>query len=596
MASKNYSANLKVGATMSSSVGRVFGTVNKRIKEQESTLKKLRSHYKNASKGVGEYAGKLDQLQREIDQTERKLKALRGLANLPFGGVGKAMVGDFKRLGMVAGVAGVAIGGISAAIGKVTIDFLKMADDLADTAESLNISVEALQMWEYAAADVGVAATRLHGGLARLQGGMEQGSKNIQRIFEDLGLNMERVKKLAPEKQLEVIAEAFKDYKGETSKAFMAAQLFGRANVNLVAVLNKGKQGLENYNKEAREAGFLLDDAAMAAAGKADVAYRKLGATMQGLRNQIALQFIPVFTRLVDKFSAFLRDHAPAIRDWAEKFALAIEAKGVPALVMLMDKLPGIIDGFATFARNVYDVVDAMQSAVGGWDNLGMILLAANFAPTILAIGKLVIAVGSLSKALWALAPAWLAGMGPVAWVTAAIGGIGAVLFSIVDPGGPLDILGRMFPETMEKVRRSAQAVGEWMEDKIDSLIAKLKELISWFDKLTGLGVGDFFSGGFGGPASTGKPDYTLPRTNYSGILGVVPKGDRPPIPGLDEKTPAPSATKDDILEHLKPQSNNTYNINVNAPGADGADIAERIRRAFERQPLFDSDGALVPG
>jgi hypothetical protein len=77
----------------------------------------------------------------------------------------------------------------------------------------------------------------------------------------------------------------------------------------------------------------------------------------------------------------------------------------------------------------------------------------------------------------------------------------------------------------------------------------------------------------------------------------VVPKGDRPPIPGLDSKAPAPAATKDDLLQFLKPQSsNNTYNINVNAPGANGDDIAERIRRAFETKPLFDSNSALVPG
>jgi hypothetical protein len=314
-----------------------------------------------------------------------------------------------------------------------------------------------------------------------------------------------------------------------------------------------------------------------------------MGITLLGLRNTIAIQFVPALTRLVDKFSTFVRENGPQIREWASRFGVLLETKVVPALGDLLVKLPGIVDGLASFGGKVYEIADGLQEFLGGWDNLAIALVALNFAPTIAAIGK-------LASALWTLSGASWAATGPMGLLVAAIGGISLALFSIVDPGGPLDILGRMFPETMEKVRNAAQAVGEWMEDKIDSLIAKLKELIGWFDKLTGLGVGDFFSGGFGGPASTGKPDYALPRTNYSGILGVVPKGDRPPIPGLDEKTPAPSATKDDILEHLKPQSNNTYNINVNAPGADGADIAERIRRAFERQPLFDSDGALVPG
>jgi hypothetical protein len=210
--------------------------------------------------------------------------------------------------------------------------------------------------------------------------------------------------------------------------------------------------------------------------------------------------------------------------------------------------------------------------------------VAANFAPTILALGK-------LAAAMWTLSGASLA----VVWPIALIGAFGLAIASIVDPGGPLDILGRMFPETMEKIRTSVQGVGEWIEDQIDAVIGKIKELIGWFDKLTGLGIGDFFSSGFGGPASTGAPDYRLPQKPYGSILGVMPKGEKSPLelPPPD----APPATKEDLIEFLKPQSsNNTYNINVNAPGANGDDIAERIRRSFERKPLYDSDGALVPG
>jgi hypothetical protein len=40
----------------------------------------------------------------------------------------------------------------------------------------------------------------------------------------------------------------------------------------------------------------------------------------------------------------------------------------------------------------------------------------------------------------------------------------------------------------------------------------------------------------------------------------------------------------------------NSFNINVNAPGADGRRIADQIRNEFNRKPLFDMDGALAPG
>jgi hypothetical protein len=588
MASKNYSANLKIGAVMGSSVGRVFGNVNKRIKEQEATLKKLRASYKQASKGTGEYAGKLDQLQREIDQTEAKLKRMKAAANFNLGSVGSTMAGDFKRLAKGAGIAAGAVAAVGASVFYVTKGFVDWADDIGDSAEALGMSTQALQTWQFAAATVGVGGAKMTASIARFSKAIAEGGKATEETIDKLGVNAARLQQLSLDEQLEVIAEAFKDYKG-TDKAAIAMRLFGKSGYQLAGILSRGKKGLDEFRKAGEETGAVLDDEAAEAAGKAASALDMMGITLLGLRNTIAIQFVPALTRLVDKFSTFVRENGPQIREWASRFGVLLETKVVPALGDLLVKLPGIVDGLASFGGKVYEIADGLQEFLGGWDNLAIALVALNFAPTIAAIGK-------LASALWTLSGASWAATGPMGLLVAAIGGISLALFSIVDPGGPLDILGRMFPETMEKVRNAAQAVGEWMEDKIDSLIAKLKELIGWFDKLTGLGVGDFFSGGFGGPASTGKPDYALPRTNYSGILGVVPKGDRPPIPGLDEKTPAPSATKDDILEHLKPQSNNTYNINVNAPGADGADIAERIRRAFERQPLFDSDGALVPG
>ena len=589
MASKNYSANLKIGAVMSSSVGRVFGNVNKRIKEQEATLKKLRASYKEASKGTGEYAGKLDQLQKEIDQTEAKLKRMRAAANFNLGSIGSAFTGDLKRLAVGAGVAAGAITAVGASIYTVTKGFVDWADDIGDSAEALGMSTQALQTWQFAAATVGVAGQRVTASIAKFSKTVMEGGDATDEAFKKLGINGERFRKLGLDEQLEVFAEAFKDYKG-LDKTALAMRFMGRSGYQLAGVLSKGKKGLDDFRKAGEETGAVLDDEAAAAAGKAASALDMMGITMIGLRNTIAIQFVPALTRMVEKFTSFVRNNGPQIQAWATNFATLIETRVVPALGQMMDKLPGIVEGFASFATKAYNVADALQKVVGGWDNLGLILLTANFAPTILAVGK-------LTKALYGLAPAWVAGMGPIAWAAAAVGGLYLAITSIVDPGGPLDILGKLFPETMEKVRNAVKKAADYITGILDTITAKIESMFAAIDKLTGLGTRDLFFGGFGGAASTGKPDYSIPRTNYSGVLGVVPKGDRPPIPGLDSKTPAPSATKDDILQLLKPQSsNNTYNINVNAPGANGDDIAERIRRAFETKPLFDSNSALVPG
>jgi prefoldin subunit 5 len=601
MANKNYSANLKIGAIMSSSVGRVFGSVKTKIKDQEATLKKLRAAYKDASKGTGEYAGKLDELQREIDQTEAKLKRMKAAANFSLGSVGSAFSGDLKRLATGAGIAAGAIAAVGASVYTVTKGFVDWADDIGDSAEALQMSTQALQTWQFAAATVGVGGSKMTASIARFSKAISDGSDATAETLGKLGINAKRIKKLGLDQQLEVIAEAFKDYKG-ADRAAIAMKLFGKSGYQLAGILAKGKKGLDDFRKAGEETGAVLDDEAAEAAGKAASALDMMGITMIGLRNTIAIQFVPALTRMVDKFTVLVRENGPQIREWATRFATLIETRVVPALGKFLDKLPGIIEGLASFATNAYEVGDALQKIVGGWDNLGLILLAANFAPTILALGK-------MAKALYALGPAWVVGMGPVAWVIGAIAGIGLVLFSIFDEGGPLDILGKMFPDTMGAIRDSAGEAANYISDKIDMITEKIEAMFKALDRLTGLSTHDLFFGEFGGKASTGKPDYTLPRTNYSGILGVVPKGDR--LPSVGDSLPkgrtgesgmvlppreAPAATKEDLLEYLKPQSNNTYNINVTAPGANGDDIAERIRRSFQTKPLFDSDGALAPG
>jgi hypothetical protein len=588
---KNFAANLKIGALLGSSVNRVFGGLKNKIKDQEGTLKKLRAAYKEASKGTGEYAGKLDELQREIDQTERKLKSMRAAAKYDIGkglsGVGSTFLGDAKRLAVGAGIVVGATAAVGGAVYTTTKSFVDWADDIGDSAEALQMSTQALQTWQFAAATVGVGGSKMTAGIAKFSKSIADGGTATEETLDKLGVNAKRLKKLSLDEQLEVIAEAFKDYKG-TDRAALAMRLFGRSGYQLAGILAKGKKGLDEFRKAGEETGAVLDDDAAEAAGEAAAALDMFGITMVGLRNTIAIQFVPTLKRLVDRFTKFVRDNGPQIKKWAEDFANMIETKAVPAIGKLIDNLPGLISDFTKFAKKAWDITIAVKDFLGGWDKLGFALLAINFAPTILAVGNLAAGIGKLAWALYGLAPAWVAGMGPIAWAAAAAGSLFLVLSSIVDPGGPMDILGKVFPKTMEAIRNVLKNVCDWIDNRIEITSKKLYDMLPDWAR----GLVDYMS--FDGVSS--KPNYSLPKTPYGSILGNPPKGTGT-IPLSLPQPDAPPATKEDLLEFLKPQSsNNTYNINVNAPGANGDDIAERIRRAFERKPLFDSDGALAPG
>lgn len=585
---KNFAANLKIGAVMGSSVGRVFGGLKNKIKDQEANLKKLRAAYKEASKGTGEFAGSLDKLQAEIAESEAKLKRLKAAARFDIGkamsGIGSTFAGDAKRLAVGAGLLVGAVTAVGAAVMTTTKGFVDWADDIGDSAEALGMSTQSLQTWQFAAATVGVGGAKMTASIAKFSKTVMDGGDKTDEALGKLTINASRLRKLGLDQQLEVVAEAFKNYNG-ADKAALAMKLFGRSGYQLAGVLSKGKKGLDDFRKAGEETGAVLTDEAAKAAGDAASALDMFGITMVGLRNTIAIQFVPTLQRLTERFTTLIRENGPQIRKWATDFAAMIEAKVVPALGTFLDKLPSIIEGLSNIATKVFTVTSAIAKLVGGWENFGTILVALNFAPTILA-------VGNLAKGLFVLSGATWAAVGPIGLLVLAITGIGLAIASIVDPGGPLDILGTMFPETMEKIRRAVETAVNWISDKFDMLGEKIRGFMVKLGELTGLG-------GFFGSSNIGqdfKPNqYDLPKTNYGSILGVKPSGAPNPLIGVQPA--APPATKEDLIEYLKPQSsNNTYNINVNAPGANGEDIAERIRRAFERKPLFDSDGALVPG
>jgi hypothetical protein len=579
MASKNFSANLKIGAMMGSSVGRVFGGLKSKLKEQETTLKGLRAAYKEAAKGTGEYAGRLDELRTKTAAAERELKRLRAAANFDVGkglkNVGSIFGADLRRAGMVGGVVGAAGLGIAKNMLDITATFekaltvLKTVEGSGEKAqksftwiqdfaqrtpfELQQVLDSFVKLKAYGIDPIRGDTLRILGDTASAMG--KDVNDAVEAMADAVTGENERLKEfgIKAAKEGEKITYEYTDRAGKTVSKMVDAANREQIKSTLLAIFNsKYKGAMDDQSKTWNGMISNMKDS------WARFAYMVMSSgPFEALKNQLQ--------GFLDKLAVWAEDGT--MKKWAEKTGQWMLETG--------KKIGEVVTG-------LWKALDAAQNFLGGWDNLGIALVALNFLPTIAAVGK-------LSAALWVLTGATWAAVAPLALVGVAIAGIGLFIASVIDPGGPLDLLGKLFPETMEKIRVSIQAVGEYIEDKIDAAIGKLQELLNWFGKLTG--IGDFFSGTAGPSAA---PNYDIPRAPAS-ILGVMPKGERSPLtlPQPD----APPATKEDLLEFIKPQaSNSTYNINVNAPGSNGDDIADRIRRAFERKPLFDSDGALVPG
>jgi hypothetical protein len=576
---KNFAANMKIGAMMGSSVGRVFGGVNKKVKEQEAVLKSLRAAYKEASKGSGEFAGNLAKLEREITSAESKLKRLRAAAKIDLGasmkGIGSKFMGDTKRLGVVGGVMGAAGVGIAKNMLDVTAAFeksltvLKTVEGSAEKAgQSFAWIQDFAQKTPFELQQVTDAFVRLRaygidpirGDTLRILGDTASAmGKDVMDAVEAIadattGEN-ERLKEfgIKAAKEGAKTTYTWTDRTGKQMKKTIDGNNRALIQSTLLAIWNsKYKGAMDEQSKTWNGMVSNLKDT------WARFAYDVMqSGPFEELKKQLG--------GLLDQFVVFAKDGT--LKRWAEqtgKFMVDAGSK------------------IGTIATTLYNVLNAVQNFLGGWDKLVYAIIGLNFAPTIAAFASMTTSLWTLTGASWAAVGPWLglaAAIGAVylAWTNldtlekfwdATIpyewqAAVGLAIITVMDKITELyDKFIGFNKWIIEETPKAAKVMGDafigvfkWIGEKIDMVLGKIEALGNGALNL-GKKIGDFF--GFGGGASPTAAPVT-PKENMPG-----------------NKTSM--------------NQNNNININVNAPGADGRRIADQLRNEFNRKPLYDMD------
>lgn len=585
---KNFAANLKIGAIMGSSVGKVFGGVKRKMKEQETELKRLRAAYKEAAKGTGEYAGKLDQLQREIDQTESKLKRLRAASKIDLGkslrGVGSKFWGDTKRLGIAGGV----IGGAGLAIGKNMLDttasfeksltILKTVEGSGEKAqksfgwiqdfaqrtpfELQQVTDAFVRMRAYGMDPIRGDALRVLGDTASAMG--KDVMDAVEAVADALTGENERLKEFGIKgaKQGGKITYEYTNRAGKQMRKTVDANNRAMIQSTLLAIWNeKYKGAMDEQSKTWNGMVSNLKDS------WARFAYMVMqSGPFEGLKVELG--------NLLKQVEIWANDGT--MKRWADQTGKFMMKAG---------------SEIKKFGIQLFTALDYVQNLLGGWDKLVWAIVAVNFAPTILALGSMAKALFLVGKAAWASLGPWGILIGLVVGLVAIFKNLDAVgarvnqffddlYWGLAPLGSPrfTDMIGNglfeiqlAIEDLWDKVKNGAtlvyesiklaflnigQAMIDGMRVGFDWITSKLNGMISGFDRF-GQSVKSFF--GFGGESSSGS------------AAPITPSSSMPPrVSGATQ--------------------NNNWNINVTAPGADGRRIAEQLRSEFNRKPLYDMD------
>jgi hypothetical protein len=211
----------------------------------------------------------------------------------------------FKNIQRVA-VAAFAFVGARAAINTLR-ETVQSVADLGDTAiktaDKLGVNVEALQELRFAAERSGIAAGTFDVALQRFTRRVAEaasGTGEARAALKELGIQLrDNQNQLRPSAELlEEVADRFQSLGSESDRVRLAFKLFDTEGVALVNLLNEGSEGVRSLREEFRSLGGVLDRDATQRAVELKDAQTNLDVAIQGVKNTIAVELLPVFTEL----------------------------------------------------------------------------------------------------------------------------------------------------------------------------------------------------------------------------------------------------------------------------------------------------------
>lgn len=182
----------------------------------------------------------------------------------------------------------------------------KSVDALAKTASKLGISTEALAAFRLAAEKAGVNVKTFDMALQRMARRVAEaaiGTGEAQGAIKELGLDARTLSKLALDKQLEAVAEAFQRIPGSADRVRLAFKLFDSEGVALKNLLDEGVKSFDKAREESERFGTALSAIDARKVEMANDAMTNIRQATKGLGEQLAVRVAPFVLKIAEWLS-----------------------------------------------------------------------------------------------------------------------------------------------------------------------------------------------------------------------------------------------------------------------------------------------------
>lgn len=280
-------------------------------------------------------------------------------------GVGESVLGLAKSV--------IAFEILSSSVEKLKASF-DFADSLNDLSEQFGIAVKELSELDGLAKLNGTSFETLQKVYSKLSENISDanaGSEDAIKKFKALGISVKDTEgkiKSTSDVFLE-IADVFKNAEADPTKMATALDLLGKAGRELIPLLNKGKDGIEEIKRELNDLGLVIRDEVSGSIAPLGDSFDKLALKSKASFANLAATFAPALSSLIElglkEFKINLSDEEfkQKLQDTQDKIGSFISSvletfdKLSPSITATIDFISSIFETFKETSINTFTKV-----------------------------------------------------------------------------------------------------------------------------------------------------------------------------------------------------------------------------------------------
>ena len=402
-----------------------------------------------------------------LDKTSKEADSMMGK-------IGKG-IGTVAKVGAVVGGAVIAAG---SAITGMAMEASQATDRIDKMSAKIGVSKQAFQEWDYILGQNGMDVEKLQVGVKTLTQQMDaagNGTKGAIENFDRLGVSWQdgSGKLRSQEEVMTDAIMALADMENGTEKARLATEMFGKAGIEMMPMLNNGAAGIEELKNRAHDLGLVLSDDAV----NAGVV---LGDTMDDVKDSFGMVVTSIGVELmpmVQTFLEFILANMPLIQTVIRGVMTVFSA----IVGTAVDLITGLLDWINKLTQGTSD---SGQSIGKTWEAVKDVM-----KKTFENIGELIEAFAAIAKALWDMFG------DEISAATKAIWGIVSAIFTTAfnTINNLLDIFTALFKGDWEGLWT---AVKKLVSDIWDGITKAMKAWLEGMVKIVGDIAKDMFNAG----------------------------------------------------------------------------------------------------